>query len=405
MAADRSPRAFAIVAALGLAVLATVESACAKDVILPVPTTCGDGKVTGDETCDTAAPTAGCVACRVQPGWQCTEQTCATVCGDGVVAGDEECDSTDRTACDSSCRAGSRAGCDAEGWWATRQKSFSIDDIFNEVQTTSNWFLWHAHDLAEDGSFEIDAALNCGIQVSSSKVDVNLTPAGIDGLMYKAAQDGSGGRPPRKGRWQTFSNGSCGIDVDRHYFVRGCDESLLPDETAPPWPDFATLDQQKPLPCTVAFTNGCTADDVAKATDDDANGLPGVAWVVSRGASGVRDTAQRDWGEYFSDPNEADPRYQIASGSLEFDVRAHFDNEEHILAITQCPPIGCGPLKAASKPSATLQHRIRMRWLGTSLDDPRVAAIVVGPPHADAKADATTCENLRNALPHDPTAE
>jgi cysteine-rich repeat protein len=63
-------------------------------------TRCGDGKVSGKETCDygAAGPSAGCDAnCQIQPGWVCPIPglPCqAKQCGDGILAGFEECEFT-----------------------------------------------------------------------------------------------------------------------------------------------------------------------------------------------------------------------------------------------------------------------------------------------------------------------
>jgi fibro-slime domain-containing protein len=64
---------------------------------------CGDGNITGDETCDDfqMVPTSGdgcSEQCKVEPGWTCPDvgAACeAAQCGDGIVAGDEECEDDD----------------------------------------------------------------------------------------------------------------------------------------------------------------------------------------------------------------------------------------------------------------------------------------------------------------------
>lgn len=58
---------------------------------------CGDGVISGLETCDDGNTTAGdgCDAnCQVEPGWECTDEpsVCVPICGDGIVVGPEECD-------------------------------------------------------------------------------------------------------------------------------------------------------------------------------------------------------------------------------------------------------------------------------------------------------------------------
>jgi cysteine-rich repeat protein len=58
---------------------------------------CGDGVISGTETCDDGNTTSGdgcSSSCATESGYTCTGQpsTCSTSCGDGVVAGSEQCD-------------------------------------------------------------------------------------------------------------------------------------------------------------------------------------------------------------------------------------------------------------------------------------------------------------------------
>jgi fibro-slime domain-containing protein len=63
---------------------------CVSDVA------CGDGRVSGNETCDDggAASGDGCAAdCQVEPGFSCAVgSVCRSICGDGILAGREGCD-------------------------------------------------------------------------------------------------------------------------------------------------------------------------------------------------------------------------------------------------------------------------------------------------------------------------
>ena len=168
-------------AALGLVLLASTMG-CAHDVILPVTSLCGDGKKTGTEECD--VPTSvGCVNCRVVAGFTCTEDACTSTCGDGIQVAGEECDSTDRTQCDSSCHSGTKPeACDMTGYWIVRETNFSRDTVFVDVQTSSNWYVFH---LVQSGdSFHVEEAINCGIRVTGS-VTVELTEAAVRGLLRR----------------------------------------------------------------------------------------------------------------------------------------------------------------------------------------------------------------------------
>lgn len=84
-------------------------------------TRCGDGKITGEETCDygTAGPSQGCGAdCQLRPGWACPVPglPCqAAKCGDGILAGDEECEFTTQAprGCSGICRIEPGYDCDS----------------------------------------------------------------------------------------------------------------------------------------------------------------------------------------------------------------------------------------------------------------------------------------------------
>ncbi len=72
---------------------------------------CGDGKVTGYETCDdgNSGDGDGCDQfCNVEYGWDCDETGCHTVCGDGIIMGLETCDdgnTEDGDGCKADCSA------------------------------------------------------------------------------------------------------------------------------------------------------------------------------------------------------------------------------------------------------------------------------------------------------------
>ena len=60
-----------------------------------------DGVVDAREECDTGSDTEGCVRCKLQLGYDCTDdnttipQVCSEVCGNGIRTAGEECDGSD----------------------------------------------------------------------------------------------------------------------------------------------------------------------------------------------------------------------------------------------------------------------------------------------------------------------
>lgn len=366
----------------------SLTAGCAKDVILPVDSLCGNFEKEAAEECDLKS--LGCVECKVASGWTCDDTKCAPVCGDDRVVGDEECDPPDGIACDSSCRAGTKAeACDMNGYWIVRQTDFSRDDVLNQVQTSSNWY---ALEIVQTGSsFHVDKGIFCGIKVTGSAT-AELSDDGIRGLIHENPQD-SDSPAPRQPRAGTFAadGTQCTFDMDRTYIVRGVEPRFLPPDFLAK-PELSTL---VPLPYEddPAHPTGAHLDG---AVDTDGDGQPGVAFRISGNISGVRNVAQRDWNEYFTAPESP-----IAQNALEFVARVRFDNQENILHLSGCPRIGCGLLKAGSAPDTTLQDRVTFRYLGPSLSDPRVSRIVTQELKQDVVADMKTCANVRAALVHD----
>ncbi len=93
---------------------------------------CGDGKKTGDESCDDGNDTDGdgCTsACELEDGWECKTpgQSCTpladpgpeeSVCGDGEITGEETCDDSntkDGDGCSTSCMIEEGWTCDGSG--------------------------------------------------------------------------------------------------------------------------------------------------------------------------------------------------------------------------------------------------------------------------------------------------
>lgn len=365
---------------------AIVATACAKDRILPVDSVCGDLKKTGTEQCDVASE--GCVECRIVDGWTCTDQDCTSACGDSVAVGEEECDPPDGITCDSSCHAGVKSeACDMTGYWIIRETDFSIDTIVSQVQTSSNWYVVKLSQVGE--SFEVNRAINCGIRVTGS-VTVELTAAGVRGLIHENPQDSDSPRGPRRGTFTPGGTG-CAFALDRNYMVRGGDPSLLPADFTTN-PDLSTL---PPLPSESDPENP-TMTDVALAVDTDGDGRPGVAFQISGNLTGVRNVVQRDWNEYFTLADRP-----IPTNAIELVAGVRFDNQENVLSVSDCPAESCSLLAAGSYPAMNLQDRVTFLYLGKDLTDPRVSRIIETELKTNVDGDLRTCENAYGALPHD----
>lgn len=367
-------------------VMSLIPAGCSKDVILPVDAVCGDMKKQGSEECDVASD--GCVECRVVPGWQCTDQTCATICGDSMQLGDEECDPPNGVTCDSSCKSGSKAeACDMTGYWIVRQTDFSIDTVLSQVQTSTNWYVFKMSQTGND--FAVELAINCGIKATGSAT-ADLTEGGIRGLIHLNPQDKDSPRGARKGTFTPDGSG-CAFSFARNYMVRGGEPSLLPADFSKD-PELSTL---TPLP-TSPDPENAAGTTIPGAVDVDGDGSPGVAFRVSGNANGMRNTIQRDWNEYFTEEGSRAP-----ANAIEMVVRVRFDNQENILAVSKCPLVGCGILLAGSHAAMNLKDRATLRYLGKDLTDPRVSSIVVAELKDSVDTDVQTCTNMVAALPHD----
>ncbi|HEY6557707.1 MAG TPA: hypothetical protein VI072_10555 [Polyangiaceae bacterium] len=365
---------------------------CAEDVIYSAGAVCGDLQKTESEECDVTS--VGCAECRVVPGFACSDESCAPVCGDNQVVAGEECDPPNGLTCDSDCRSGEKAeACDATGYWIARQTDFSIDTVLSQVQTSTNWYIFQ---LSQTGSeFQVETSIFCGLRVTGSAT-VALTEAGERGLLWLNPH-GRDVPPPRSARKGTFAaeGDGCRFAMDRHYIVRGGDPALLPSDFVSK-PELSTL---PPLP-TVEDKQNPPAMPFPGAADEDQDGVPGVLFRISGNASGSRSVVQRDWNEYFTEPGTP-----VAANAIEFRAQARFDNQENILAVSGCPVLGCGILLAGSRPAPSLPGRVVFRYLGKSLDEPRVSRIIAGPLKTDEATDLRTCANARASLPHDPSKQ
>ena len=357
---------------------ACIAPACTHDVVLPDATNgdvCGDGIVGTTEDCDTASP--GCTQCKVTPGWQCVQNACFYPCGDGVDGAGPQCQGAHKT-----------QACDLNGWWVARENDYVRDSILNEVQVASTWYLYR---LSQTGpAFQVEQAIHCGVLVTGSATVV-LTPGSIKGLLYANDPSPAGKHVPRKGTFVETPDG-CELTFDRFYRIRGGVEDLLLPADFSTKPDLATLPvlpfEEDPL--------HPTGQHLAGAADIDGDTLPGAAFLIEGATGGIRNSVQRDFKEYASLPNQPVPKNAIDVASP-----GAWDVEENVLSVSQCT--ACALLTTAGHTDAALVPRITLHYLGTTLQSPRVQAVVVKNLGEDIAADIQTCANVRNALPHDPS--
>jgi hypothetical protein len=120
------------------------------------------------------------------------------------------------------------------------------------------------------------------------------------------------------------------------------------------------------------------------AIDPDGDGKLGLAFEISGLLSGTRNSVQRDWTRWFSEPG-----YEFPPGTdwtTDITIRADFDNEESVL-----DPQG-SLLSSGSTPKTDAKHTLQLRFLGRDVSDPRVAAFV-------KESQVDTCYAIQDALP------
>lgn len=254
--------------------------------------------------------------------------------------------------------------CDLSGLWAARQTTESL--ALNMPQYASNWYLY---EFTQAGTaLEVKAHMDCGIAVQGTVI-VQLSPQTTSALMTHNRQVG------RKGTVTQAAGATCAVSLERFYSVRGVSEARYAPMPRSRMVSLETLRAEQPLPPST----------MPMATEDwDNDGKPGIAWVVSGIIPGVRHTAQRDWTTYFTAPGYTVPANSTFPNDLT--IRAAFAAEEVVYAAD--PP----SLRQLSQPNCAAKHTLTLRYLGKTADDPRAKQVL-------GRDDATTCANVRAALP------
>lgn len=256
------------------------------------------------------------------------------------------------------------ADCDFNGIWIGQQ--LTVSEALTLPQTSNNWYYL---EFKQSGTeVQVSKHFDCGIEVRGSAT-VTLSRATLQALLTHNVQIG---------RKATVTKGgnNCTFDGARFWSVRGGDEMrFLPNATRDATESIDQAAAAKPLP-TSTKTDG--------AVDLENDGKLGVAFQVSGIITGTRNSVQRDWTRWFTEPG-----FEIAASKTwedDLEIRADFDNEESILDPTS------GLLVSGSMPRAGAKHVMRLRFLGRDASDPRVSAIVKA-------SDAETCFAIQDALP------
>jgi len=302
---------------------------------------------------------------------------CFYPCGDGINGTGPFCENAQLA-----------TACDMTGWWVSRENDAIRDAVLNSPQPASTWYLYRFSQ--QGGTFQVQQALHCGFHVTGSAT-VDCTPGTLKGLLYRNDPSVHGSHP-RTGTFE-MQSGVCTFSFDRFYRVRGGTVALLPDDfsTHPPLASLTALPYEED-------PTHPTGEHLANQEDTDGDGYPGAAFQITGLASGIREATQRDYKEYATSSSETVP-----PNSIQFTVHGDWDLQESVLETVACGELCSLIATPGHTDPATLVPRITMRYLGTTLDSPRVAAVVLGNPGDDVNVDLDTCANVRIALPHDPS--
>lgn len=251
--------------------------------------------------------------------------------------------------------------CDLNGIWMAKQ--ITISEALSLPQSSNNWYfleLRHTGDVVE-----VVRHFDCGIEVRGS-LNVVVSRATLASLIPLNVQTG------RRGT-MTKQEATCGFSMSRFWSIRGADEQLfLPSDGRASAQSSDEVAAAKPLP---------SANQPAGAIDTEGDGIPGVAFEVS--GLGIRNSVQRDWTEWFTEPGfEITPSSDWAQDLL---VRADFDNEENVIDPD-------GVLATASTPLTAAKHVLKMRFLGRDASDPRALEII-------KNDEVETCYAVQDAMP------
>ena len=254
--------------------------------------------------------------------------------------------------------------CDLTGIWIARQ--ITVNEAIGVQAFSNNWYYL---EYKQSGiAVEVTKHFDCGIEIVGA-VTVVLPRAAVEAQLTRNQQAGRKLSMSKEGA-------SCRLESKRFWSIRGAEElPYLPDGVRDSEANIRDLATSLPLP---------TKENMAGAIDPDGDGKPGLAFEISGLLSGTRNSVQRDWTRWFTEPG-----YEFPTGmdwTEDVLIRADFDNEESVLDPTQ------GLLTSGSTPSREAKHAITFRFLGRDATDPRAQALI-----KDNQVD--TCYAIQDALP------
>jgi hypothetical protein len=255
--------------------------------------------------------------------------------------------------------------CDLNGVWIARQNTLSV--ALGLEQYANNWYYL---ELEQDGEqVVVSKHMDCGIEVRSALTRVELARATTRALSSHNLQVG------RKGSFAKRADGTCALEIERFWSVRGVSEEQYAPEPRNREVTLQELQRDNPLPSE-------TMGDAAEDWDED--GFPGIAWQISGIAAGSRHSGQRDWTRWFTAEG-----YEVTA-ALEFTsdllVRAEFASEEVVYEAS------APSLTELAQTDASAEHTLHLRYLGRTRDDSRAQDII-------QDDDFQTCLAIQAALP------
>ena len=240
----------------------------------PSVTTCGNGKVEGNEGCDDGNQEAGdgCdVTCSTEEGWQCvgSPSSCSTVCGDGVVAGEEICDdgnTINGDGCSSDCRSEEACGNGVldPGEQCDDGNDSNEDDCLNTCVPAScgDGYVRLGHETCDDGNYTLNDGCPDGPQGTCRSA---ICGDGFHWVGHESCDDGN--RDDGDGCSSNCTLENCGNEVLNE--GEGCDDGNSDNSDSCP-DDAANGGTCQPASCGDGFTwQGFEECDDANASNVD----------------------------------------------------------------------------------------------------------------------------------------